>query len=528
MPRVALTSGAYAARSLTADAQRQINLYSEKNPEDSPFPFTNYPTPGLTLLATPTTGAGRGLYTATNGDLYGVVGSTLYYIDPSWTHHFVGSLITSGAAPPTNPVSMNDNGLVVCLVDGSVNGYSVTMDGRSWNNTIDDPAFYGADRVDFVDDYFLFNRPQTAEFYVSPSNWIPGVAFNPLWIASKTGSVDPLQGVVVMHAEPWLIGTYTSEVWYDAGAADFPFQRMPGVFVEHGCIAKYSFARQDLSIFWLHQDRQGNTMVLEGTQYQTRRISNHALEEAISNYATVSDAVGFTYQQQGHVFYVLIFPTADATWVYDVTTSALSGEPMWHQRGWTDHLGILHRIRPQTCANAYGTIVCQDWETGKLYKYDQNAFTDNGDTIVRIRSFPHLRQDAKRVNYKQFILDMEVGTVPQKDLVPIAGPPQGIQWINNSGCDLNFIGLGGAEVIFNGNPPAGYQQPPVSLRWSDDGGYSWGNPVTQTIGLTGQYRTTPTWWRTGMARRRVYEVSWSLPFETVLNGAYVEAEPCAT
>ena len=36
MTKIALTQGAYEARSAIADAQKCINLYAEKNPKDAP------------------------------------------------------------------------------------------------------------------------------------------------------------------------------------------------------------------------------------------------------------------------------------------------------------------------------------------------------------------------------------------------------------------------------------------------------------------------------------------------------------
>jgi hypothetical protein len=510
--RVALTAGAYQARSLAAEAQRCINLYPEKNPDDAPFPFSYYPTPGLSVVGSPPAGPGRGLYTATNGDLYAVVGSTLYYIDPTGAHTALGSL-TNGLQ---TPVSMADNGLVLVVVDGSAQGWSVTLDGRAWNGEIADPAFFGADRVDFVDTYFLFNLPGAAQFYVSPSNWEPGVAFNPLWIAGKTGATDPLQGVVCQHLEPWLIGTLTSEVWVDSGAADFPFQRMAGVYLEHGAAAKYAIARQDLSLYWVSQDRQGRALVVEGVGYQAKRISNHALEARLAGYATVADAVGFTYQQHGHVFYVLSFPTADETWAYDAATG------LWHQRAWLDPYGGLHRHRAASCAAAYGRTLCQDWETGVLYALDPTVFTDAGVPIQRVQSFPHLREDSRRVSYGAFTADMETGTTTDLGVSP--DPSVAFTFDATSG-PFGFDQPGGAGFGFFGSAP---HAPQVSLRWSDDGGFSWGQPVMQDLGVRGDYRRTPTWRRTGLGRRRVFELSWSHAGETVLNGAYVDMEPAGS
>ena len=61
----------------------------------------------------------------------------------------------------------------------------------------------------------------------------------------------------------------------------------------------------------------------------------------------------------------------------------------------------------------------------------------------------------------------------------------------------------------------------ASLVWSDTGGASWGNPVMQSIGSSGQYLTSPQWSRLGYARDRVYELSWSAPCKMALNGGYL-------
>jgi hypothetical protein len=114
---------------------------------------------------------------------------------------------------------------------------------------------------------------------------------------------------------------------------------MNGAFIQHGCAAKYSVAQMGDALFWLSQDKQGGNVVLKGQGYQAERISTHAIEVAIASYAVKSDAIGYTYQQEGHQFYVLTFPTADRTWVYDLVT----GE--WHERVWLDSDGVEHRHR---------------------------------------------------------------------------------------------------------------------------------------------------------------------------------------
>jgi hypothetical protein len=319
----------------------------------------------------------------------------------------------------------------------------------------------------------LFNKPGTPQFYSSDSL---SITFDPLWFANKVAHADYLITLAVAHREMWLLGKDSSEVWIDAGTPQFPFQAMQGVFIDYGCVAKNSVAKADNALFWLGQDRTGQGLVLRGESYQAKRISTHAIETAIAGYSTISDAIGFCYQQQGHVFYMLTFPTADKTWVFDIA----SGQ--WHERGWLDSNGIEHRHRSNCHAFAYGTNVVGDWQNGNLYALDLNTFTDNGSPIKRVRGFPHMLKDGKRVFYRQFIADMQVGT-----------------------------------TMASGTPV-------VSLRWSDDRGASWSDPVEGSLGATGEFLTSIQWQRLGYARDRIFEIAWSEPVMTALNGAFIDTK----
>lgn len=485
MPRLPLTSGAYQSRSLLAGAQRSVNLYPEQAPPDSqaPVPVTHFTTPGLTLLSTPpTVDVGRGAYRCGNGDLYVVIGATVYYVDAVWSFTAVGTIPFR-----ITPVSMSDNGLVLVIVDGTSSGYCVNLSTKVLG-TITGAAFYGADRVDYIDTYFVFNRPGTTQFYISASNasyaqLTGGTAFDSLDIAGKTGQSDTLVACAVVHRELWLIGALSSEVWVNSGSADFTFQVLPGAFVEHGCAAKYSIAVQDSTAFWLAQDRQGKGIVVKTEGYAARRISTHAIEADIQRYSRIDDAIGGCYQIDGHAFYVLTFPSADVTWCVELQTG------QWHQWAYSDNNGDLHRHRGMAWAFAYNTNVVLDWQNGQIYQLDGDTFTDAGNPIIRIRTFPHLIDDDNRVMYKSFTADIQVGTLENS----IATDP-----------------------------------PQVSLRWSDDRGASYGSPVLQSLGAAGEYKTSIQWNRLGYARDRVFELSWSVPARVSLNGAFIDTVSAKT
>jgi hypothetical protein len=573
--RVPLLGGTYLARSIIANAQRCVNLYPEKNPQDAEAPVTHYPTPGLHLHVIPLVkGVGRCLYTATNGRLYYVCGTTVYYIDSLYNQVALGVMLDN----LTTNCYMVDNGNVIVLVDGTTHGYAIDLVTNAFAQIID-PNFLGADRVDYVDTFLVLNQPGTRNFYSSLSNitfdsltlnpgrplagniaagsagGTPGTytaqpltggtgngatativvgsgggvssvtldndgigyvagdvlsatiagpltgfaytltsvaaaAFDPTYVAAKTGFPDEIATLCCVHREIWLFGIVkTTEVWYDAGGATFPFAIMPGMFIEHGCAAKYSVCKHDLLVFWLSIDAEGQGTVFMGGGYVARKISTPAIAAQIATYDVISDAIGMMYKQADHVFYILTFPSADKTWVYDLT------EGLWHERTWTDpDTGEEHRWRGNCTALAYGDVLTADWENGNVYHLHLDLYNDFEGPIVRRRGFPHLTKELKRTTYDCFIADMQCGqgSVPNAE---------------------------------EGTPGAPTVPQIVNLRWSDNRGQTFGNPVQQSIGAQGEYLVTPQWRQLGMARDRVFELFWSADAYTALNGAYVDVTP---
>ena len=524
--RVSLTQGAYTARSVIAEAQRAVNLYPERNPADALAPMTHYSCPGLTVLTTlnsTNAGPGRGLYAANNGSLYYVAGAGVYYVNALFQLFPIGSI-----AYGSTPVSMSDNGTTLVLVDGTSSGYQINLTNNVLtpiSATANAPppagggvyAFYGADRVDLLDGYLIFNQPGTRNLYCTYNNEI---VFDALYFAAKNGFSDNLVACIVTAREIWLIGQRTTEIWFNAGAPDFPFQIMPGPFSQHGCAAKYSIAQVDSSIFWLSQDQAGQNVVARGKGYAASRISTHALEAEFSTYATVSDAIGYCYQQDGHSFYMLTFPTADKTWCWDESTE------LWHQRVWLDVNGVEHRHRSSCAAFAYGTNVVADWQTGQLYAFDLTNSTDAGAPMAYRRGYPHLMNDGKRVIYSRFVLDMEaatsIGTIAGSGPFPVAVSPATTPPYLAAGATPPTDQTIEVPAILLPNAPVVY------LRWSDTRGATWGQPVPQTVGATGQYQTQTQWRRLGMARDRVFEVYGVMPGRVAINGAFVDAVPQAT
>ena len=214
MTKLALSQGAYEARSPIANAQSCINLVPEPNPPDAPFPVTHYPAPGLTLLVDLSAYGSpvRGIYTASNAAVIVVVGVIVLSVN---VVNPVTVVVLGSLQSNTNlPVSMCDNGTTLVIVDGSANGYMMPLANTGTADSlqlISDPAFYGSNRVDFIDTFMIFNWPGTPTFYTTTSNVV--VPFDATYFASKEGWNDRLVSLCELHDNVWLFGNATAEIW---------------------------------------------------------------------------------------------------------------------------------------------------------------------------------------------------------------------------------------------------------------------------------------------------------------------------
>ena len=464
-----ILGSSYVARSVNAADSRMVNLFPEIIPEGGKEPAFLNRAPGLKLKVSVGLGPIRGLWEF-NNTLYVVSRDKLYKVDSNYAVTTLGTVSgTSGS------VSMSDNGIQLFV---ACNGPSFIYNSQT--NVfaqITDGDFPGAGLVSYLDGYFVFNEPNSQKIWVT--SLLDGLSIDPLDFASAEGSPDGVVGIIADHRELWVFGTNSVEVWYNSGNADFPLTRIQGAFNELGCAAAYSIAKMDNGLFWLGKDARGQGIVYRANGYTGQRISTHAVEWHIQQYGNLSDAIGYTYQQDGHSFYVLIFPSANTTWVYDVATQA------WHERaGFANGQFTRHRSNCQ--AFFQNNVLVGDFENANVYAFDLTDFSDNGSIQKWLRSWralPTGQNNLKRTAHHSLQLDCETGV------------------------GLN-LGQG--------------SDPQVMLRWSDDGGHTWSNEHWVSIGKIGEYYRRAIWRRLGMTmklRDRVYEISGTDPVKIDIMGA---------
>jgi hypothetical protein len=278
----------------------------------------------------------------------------------------------------------------------------------------------------------------------------------------------------------WVQGVQSCEPWSTDGSPDGPFTPVSNGAMLIGTSSRDCTVYMDNTFFWLGRTNNGDRIAYRMNGYTAQRVSNHAIETAWSKYEVVSDAVAWTYQELGHTFWVISFPYQNKTWVYDVSTS------MWHERGYFNQsTGLMGSVRGRYGCFGLGFILCADKTDGRVYRQAMGYLTDAGDAIRRVRRTPHTFADNKRMFFSRLEL--------------IAQPGVGI-------------------------PSGQGSNPEVMLRWSNDGGFTWSNIRTASLGATGQTTARTFWNRLGAGRDRVWEFSITDP----VNVVFIDANLIAT
>lgn len=461
---------AYAGQSLNLASNQLINLYPELVPktaaQDAKKIGAFFTTPGLDLLGTVGSGPIRALQLSADlGTMYVVSGNTVYSVNTDFAATSLGT-ISSG----TVPVSAITNPTQIAVFDGT-SGYVIT------GNTFAQISlpFSGAVSATYQDGFGVVNQSGTQNWF--QSNLDDFTTWSALAFSKADSQPDNLIAIGDLSRQVFLFKANEAEVWINAGLPNFVFSRLDGPYINAGIAAVFSLAKCGYTLVWLGQSDNGSGVIYMLKGYEAIPISTPAIEYALSQYPTLSDAVAFSYLQNGHLFYVISFPSGNATWSFDLTTG------MWHQRAALLN-GAFNR-HPANCHAFFaGKHVVGDASNGNLYNFNLNGATDNGVQRKWLRSWRALpKPQYKPVTFSSLQIDMETGI----------------------------------------HVPSG-TNPQCMLRWSDDGMHTFRASRIAAVGKTGETTRRVMFRRLGSTKMshgldRTFELSSTDQFPAALIGA---------
>jgi len=371
------------------------------------------------------------------------------------------------------------DGFQIMICDGSDKiAYQYDTDADTFTVLNDaDYEFQGGGSVTAIDGYFLSHGVGTDRFYICEVS--DGLSWDAADDSRAWVKTSNIQRVFIHNQLVWVFKNDSIEIFYNSGEPGdtLPtFQRMSGGVLNVGCIAPWSVASVKDKLFWLASDKTVQMAI--GQSVST--ISGLQLSHQIEQMATVDDATAYGYTEEGHDFYVLSFPTSDATYVYDATTGD------WHERQSYDaDRGVDGRHRSNCYAYFQDRHVVGDFANTKLYELDGSVFTEDGNRILRQR----ITQNIGENNLMLFLNNFEV----------------------------HFEG-GIGTTSGQGSAPE------TILRISRDGGHTWTPPRNAPMGAKGGYDVRSQWFRLGSGRDFTAWVAVSDPVKAVIIGSFIEYE----
>lgn len=466
--KIGLFGGTGKMRSKPYNDERTINLIPIIQ-QGAREPTMLLGTPGLDTFAVAGSGAVRENFSSATGRAFAVSLDGLYEVFSDGSTSLLGTLLTS-----TGNVTMAENPTQLAICDGTY-GYIFTYATNVFVQ-ITDVDFPLAATLDYIDGYFIVNKKGTGQFNISALN--NGLSWAALDFATAESSPDGLQRVVNSLGQLWLIGTYTSEVWTNTGASPFPFQRIAGGVLQVGTCSAFTAVTIGNTLFWVGQDKQGRGVVYAARGFSPQRVSNEAIEIMLQTATDLTDTKAFSYQQDGHVYYILTGGGLATSLVYDLTTQ------LWHERAYENNSAY-----EQWLANchmfAFGYNLVGDRRNGNIYRMALDVYTENGEAIVRERTFNHLSDEGKRFRLNELEIAMETG-----------------------------VGLtSGASVNTD---------PVCQLYVSKDGARTWIGAFTAAIGKIGEYNKKVAFRRLGVFEVATFRLILATKTKIALIGGYLK------
>lgn len=424
----------------------------------------------------------QGLHAAANGRVFAAIGGRLIEIYSDGSGIFRGYLESSTLITEVRHFRFSDNATMLGIImdytetpSSLGNGYglaSLKFSDNSFHSvTYNRPGFLGSKWIGFMDQYFITvvadntTFDLTTQFQISPLNVQPEQAWSASDVFGVESNPDNINGMIINGREAWFFGPGSYEVWFDSGDSVRPFQRIRDAAYAIGLAAPNSLQAFQGHVFWVGSSKEGFGIVWMSQGYQAVRVSNTAIERLIKATGTFDDAIGWTYQIAGHSCYVISFPTAKVTYAYDMSTDN------WHELSYRDpSTGEIMQHRGNNQLFAFGKNLVGDFENGLIYELAEDVYTDNLAPIIRYRRCPVLGKGLRTIFYDRLEIEVQSG-----------------------------VGLDTGS------------DPQMSIRWSNDNGYTWGNYHTRPLGKLGKYATRVIVNQMGSSKQRVYEFYTSDP-----------------
>lgn len=256
--------------------------------------------------------------------------------------------------------------------------------------------------------------------------------FDGLDFAAAEYLPDAIVGAILDHGQVYLFGTETVEVFYNAGADNFPFLPNRAAQIEHGCLNGRTIAKADNAVYWVRPDGA----VLRNFGGTPQVISTPEVKDALSR-STVTGAL--TFSHRGHEFYAVLRASGPA-FVFDITTQ------MWSE--WST--GVDHQPMPGRCRVTLGGVQYFGCANGVIATLSETVFTEFGGIICAEFETPLIVNRGELFTVSRLHIDVDaVGDIGRAPEAMLQTSRDGYTWGREKWRSLADAGIYGRRAVWN-------------------------------------------------------------------------------
>ncbi len=308
-----------------------------------------------------------GIFYVRNSNIGAAIsGGKLYKFDTTYAvTEITGGTITTG-----NPATYADFGTIGYFCNNSAI-LKWSYSASTCAVLADPQAPIDATHIAFLDSYAVALRANSQQFEWSEVN-------NPdSWLGEYAQAESRPDKSVALHShfgELFIPGTATTEKWTTSGNIAIPYQRIQGATSERGCSAPYSVVQIDNTYYYLDNERRVVRMA-----GNTPQVISNPYDKDFQALGVVSDAIGMGVNANGMTLYILTFPTAQRTFLYDYKLD------YWGEWSWWNATNVERDHWLGRCGCYFDTwnkYLVGSRVDGKIYIVDSSYSTDEGLPVV--------------------------------------------------------------------------------------------------------------------------------------------------
>lgn len=238
----------------------------------------------------------------------------------------------------------------------------------------------------------------------------------------------------------FVFGSIVTESWADTGQQGFPYKKNTYFNMDYGCLSSATIAAGDTFVVWLGANEKSGPVIFVSEGAEPEPISDDGYDFKFSQLSNPEDSYGYLFKQDGHLIYVLTFPSDNYSLAYDFKTKSFYTL--------CDELMNYHIAKRVVYFNNSHYFV--SFKDGNLYELNTKYTTYNDAEIPRIRVCPRFSlPDRSYFKVLEITFPIEQGESPYPQRIDFsASKDGGVSFSNYISKTLNPIGHRRNKVDF--------------------------------------------------------------------------------